>query len=170
MDKRLKVLNVLPYGDIGGSQKFVLSLCTYHDKRLFDVAIAVLFSGGAVSDDISRQDFEVSVLGMRNGFDTPRNARPVLEANPFVAADIARVNAKLMSARLSRCDGQLVVEMNVGHNRDAGPRDDVAQRGGSISTGDRHTHNVSTGGCGGHDLGHSSCDIAGVGVGHRLVL
>ena len=39
MDKRLKVLNVLPYGDIGGSQKFVLSLCTYHDKRLFDVCL-----------------------------------------------------------------------------------------------------------------------------------
>ena len=75
MDKRLKVLNVLPYGDIGGSQKFVLSLCTYHDKRLFDVAIAVLFSGGTVSDDISRQDFDVSVLGMRNGFDWVRALR-----------------------------------------------------------------------------------------------
>jgi len=75
MDKRLRVLNVLPYGDIGGSQKFVLSLCTYHDKRLFDVAIAVLFSGGTVSDDISRQNFEVSVLGMRNGFDCVRALR-----------------------------------------------------------------------------------------------
>lgn len=77
MDRRLKVLNVLPYGDIGGSQKFVLSLCTYHDRRLFDVAIAVLFSGGTVSDDISRQDFEVNVLGMRNGFDWARALRLV---------------------------------------------------------------------------------------------
>ena len=75
MDKRLKVLNVLPYGDIGGSQKFVLSLCTYHDKRLFDVATAVLFTGGPVSEDIARQDFEVNVLGMRNGFDWVRALR-----------------------------------------------------------------------------------------------
>jgi len=75
MDKRLKVLNVLPYGDIGGSQKFVLSLCTYHDKRLFDVATAVLFSGGPVSDDISRQDIGVNILGMRNGFDWFRALR-----------------------------------------------------------------------------------------------
>jgi glycosyltransferase involved in cell wall biosynthesis len=75
MDKRLKVLNVLPYGDIGGSQKFVLSLCTYHDKCLFDVAIAVLFSGGTVSEDISKQDFDVNVLGMRSGFDWVRALR-----------------------------------------------------------------------------------------------
>jgi glycosyltransferase involved in cell wall biosynthesis len=75
MDKRLKVLNVLAYGDIGGSQKFVLSLCTYHDKRLFDVATAVLFSGGPVSDDISEQNIGVNILGMRNGFDWLRALR-----------------------------------------------------------------------------------------------
>ena len=75
MDRRLKVLNVLPYGDIGGSQKFVLSLCTYHDRRLFDVTTAVLFSGGPVSDDISRQAIGVNILGMRSGFDWFRALR-----------------------------------------------------------------------------------------------
>lgn len=77
MGRRLNVLNVLPFGDIGGAQKFVHSLCRYHNKRYFNVKVAILFSGGTVSEKMSRGGYEVSILGMRNGFDFIRALRMI---------------------------------------------------------------------------------------------
>jgi len=69
MNEKIKILYVLPCGDIGGSEKFVLSLCRYSDKSHFDITVCVLFSGGVVSDEIKDYASEVIVLNMRSGFD-----------------------------------------------------------------------------------------------------
>jgi glycosyltransferase involved in cell wall biosynthesis len=77
MARKIRVLNVLPFGDIGGAQKFILSLCRWHDKSRFSVKVAVLFSGGTISDQICNENYEVNILNMRNGFDLTRALRIV---------------------------------------------------------------------------------------------
>ncbi len=72
MDKKIRVLNIVPLGGIGGAEKFVLSLCRGYNKRRFEAMVCVLFSGGTVSDQIAREGYDVTVLNMANGFDLIR--------------------------------------------------------------------------------------------------
>ena len=72
MRRKIRVLNVLPFGGIGGAEKYVLSLCRFHDRNRFDVRVTILFSGGPVSDQIAGEGVEVKIIGMRNGFDLIR--------------------------------------------------------------------------------------------------
>ncbi|MBU4287991.1 MAG: glycosyltransferase [Proteobacteria bacterium] len=74
MDK-VRVLNIVPLGGIGGAEKFVLSLCRGHNKCRFETMVCVLFSGGVVSDQIAREGYDVTVLNMANGFDLIRALR-----------------------------------------------------------------------------------------------
>ena len=69
MNKKVRVLNVLPLGGIGGAEKFVLSLCRHHDKSRFEIIVSVLFFDGKVSRQIAGEGYKVSVLNMVNGFD-----------------------------------------------------------------------------------------------------
>ncbi|MFX0195070.1 MAG: glycosyltransferase [Candidatus Hodarchaeota archaeon] len=59
----------MPLGSVGGAEKFVLSLCRHHDKNRFEIMVCVLFSSGAVSDEIASEGYEVISLNMANGFD-----------------------------------------------------------------------------------------------------
>jgi len=68
----MKILNILTLGSVGGAENFVLSLCRVYDKRRFEVKVAVLLSGGEVSNQIAREGHEVVELEMRNGFDILR--------------------------------------------------------------------------------------------------
>lgn len=77
MQRKVKVLNVLPLGGMGGAEKFVLSLCRHHDKNRFEVMVCVLFASGAVSDQIASEGYEVICLNMANGFDILRAVRLV---------------------------------------------------------------------------------------------
>ena len=72
MAKKVRVLNVLPLGGIGGAEKFVLSLCRHHDRSRFEIMVCVLFSEGLVSRQIASEGFKVSALKMVNGFDLLR--------------------------------------------------------------------------------------------------
>ena len=74
MDK-IRVLNIVPLGGIGGAEKFVLSLCRGHDRSRFEAMVCVLFSGGTVSDQIAREGYDVTALNMANGFDIFRALR-----------------------------------------------------------------------------------------------
>lgn len=69
MQKKIKVLNVLPLGTVGGAENFVLSLCRYHNRQHFETSVCILFNGGAVSDRIAATGCKVFMLNMRNGFD-----------------------------------------------------------------------------------------------------
>lgn len=69
MNRKVRVLNLLPLGGIGGAEKFVLSLCRHHDKDRFEIMVSVLFLDGKVSRQIAGEGYKVSVLSMVNGFD-----------------------------------------------------------------------------------------------------
>jgi len=75
MTKRIKILNVLPLGTVGGAENFVLSLCRHHDNRHFEIIVCILFSEGEVSDQIAAEGYEVLVLNMANGFDFSKAMR-----------------------------------------------------------------------------------------------
>ena len=75
MAKKIRVLNIVPLGGIGGAEKFVLSLCRGYDRSRFEAMVCVLFSGGAVSDQIACEGSDVTVLNMANGFDLIRALR-----------------------------------------------------------------------------------------------
>ncbi len=75
MNRKIKILYVLPLGSIGGAEKFVLSLCHTHDKSQFEIAVCVLFSGTSVAEEIAASGYEVIRLNMKNGFDLLRAVR-----------------------------------------------------------------------------------------------
>jgi glycosyltransferase involved in cell wall biosynthesis len=69
MNRKIKVLNVLATGDMGGAENFVLSLCRHHDTRRFEVMACFLLSGGTASTRIADAGYKVEVLDMTSGFD-----------------------------------------------------------------------------------------------------
>ena len=69
MNKRIRILYVLPLGGIGGAEKYVSFLCRHHDKGRFNPAVCILFSGGETSNQIASDGANVTVLNMKNGFD-----------------------------------------------------------------------------------------------------
>jgi len=82
MDKKIRVLNIVPLGGIGGAEKFVLSLCLGYNKRRFETMVCILLSGGVVSDQIACEGYDVTVLNMANGFDLIRALRliPIIKS------------------------------------------------------------------------------------------
>jgi glycosyltransferase involved in cell wall biosynthesis len=69
MEQRIKILNVLPLGGIGGAEQFVRSLCLHHNSKRFENHVCVLFSQGAISNQIATAGFYVRILDMASGFD-----------------------------------------------------------------------------------------------------
>ena len=67
-----RILHVLTGGGVGGTQRYVQSLCRYHDRSRFRVYVCVLMEGGTVSREIANMGVEVFVLNMSTGFDLPR--------------------------------------------------------------------------------------------------
>ena len=92
----------MPLGGIGGAEKFIVSLCRGHNKSRFEAMVCVLFSGGVVSDQISREGYDVTVLNMANGFDLIRALRliPIIKNRRIDIVNIHGQNplGKLCSA------------------------------------------------------------------------
>src|SRR5690606_22195491 len=86
----------------------------------------------------------------------------------LLAADIARVDAQAVHPVLGDLEGDLVVEMNVGHQRYLHLAPDLAEGVGRLHAGHGDTHDVGTDVLKTLDLGHGGRHVAGLGVGHAL--
>lgn len=71
-EDKIRVLNVLPLGSLGGAENFVLELCRHHDKKRFDVKVCILLSGDTVANKMIQHGIQVFRLNMKNGFDVLR--------------------------------------------------------------------------------------------------
>ncbi len=91
--KRLNILYILPLGRIGGAEKFVLSLCRHHDRRLFNTMVCILFWGDTVADEIRETGCRIFRLNMVNGFDLFRGRRIVTIINTH-AIDIVNIHGQ----------------------------------------------------------------------------
>ena len=83
-------------------------------------------------------------------------------------ADIAGIDAQAGGAGLGGLDGALIMEMDVGDDRDLDLLDDVLQRRGRFLVGARDAHDVDAGLFGAADLRDRRLDVGGQRVGHRL--
>src|SRR5262249_39926991 len=118
--------------------------------------------------------FFQQVLLQRTGVDADSHGAAMVARglddllHPFVAADIARVDAQAGSAAVGGLDGALVVEVDVRDDRHVDLTDDVlqGQRAGLVGAGD--TDDVNAGKFGATDLRDGALDIGGQRIGHGL--
>ena len=101
--------------------------------------------------------------------DVPRVRRRDDGADAVGVADVARVDAEAVDARLGGGDGETPVEMDVRDERDAWRAEaDPAKRLGRGLVGDGEAHDVAAEGHAAADLRDRRLDVARVGVAHRL--
>ncbi len=70
MDRKIRILYELPPGGIGGTEKFMLSLCRNHDKSWFEIVVCIMlpFTGYTVADEIAANGHKFARPNMKNGF------------------------------------------------------------------------------------------------------
>src|SRR5258707_3299678 len=86
----------------------------------------------------------------------------------LLAADVAGVQAQAVHALLEGNEGELVVEVDVGHERDADLPLDLAELLGGVAHGHRAPHDVATRGLQRPDLEQRRLHVPRVGLRHRL--
>ena len=116
----------------------------------------------------------VDLLGQRTGVDPdPKRDLPFLRRGDdldhlVTVRDVAGVEAQAVDARLDRHEGEGVVVVDVGDDRQRRALDDVPQRQGSLAIGHRRAHDLAARLLQLVDLSQRRLDVAGVGLGHRL--
>ncbi len=83
-------------------------------------------------------------------------------------ADIAGVDAQPFQTCFQRRDGQTVVKMNIGYQRQIRTRADGAQSAGGGRIRHGQAHGLTTAGGQTLDLGQGGVHIAGIRIGHAL--
>src|SRR5690606_17078714 len=83
-------------------------------------------------------------------------------------ANVARIQTQPMYTCLHGGERQLVLEMDVGHDRHRRPRDDLGQSLGGLDVVAGDAHDVRAGTPEGVDLSEGSVDIGRLGGRHRL--
>lgn len=121
MSERIKILHVLPLGGVGGAEKFVHSLCRFHDKSRFDISVCILFpfTGYAVADQIAASGLEIIKLNMSNGFDILRASRLIslIKKNN---TDIINIHGQNPLGKLCSILGSAPVVIHTDHGTTAG--------------------------------------------------
>ncbi len=69
MERKIKILHILPMGQTGGAEYFVLSMLKHHDKNKFHSCVAILVCGGEISARMLKEGYYVKEFKMKNGFD-----------------------------------------------------------------------------------------------------
>ena len=85
-----------------------------------------------------------------------------------LVADVARVDAQAVHARPHRGQGQVVIEVDVGDQGQAGSGQERGQRRRRFVVRHGHPHDVAARGAQVLDLGQGRRRVAGVGIGHGL--
>ena len=117
--------------------------------------------------------FFQQVLFQRAGVDADAHGAAVVAggldhlAHPL-AADVAGVDAQAGRAGLGRLDSALVVEVDVGHERDLGRLGDGLEGRGGVLVGAGHAHDVRAGLLQLANLGDGRLRVRRQGVGHGL--
>ena len=88
--------------------------------------------------------------------------------HPIFTADIAGIDANFGRTALSGGNGQLIVKMDVRHQRQRGLFADLSKAAGGLHIGHRQTRHLTAGGLQRPDLGQTSLHIGGLGVQHGL--
>ena len=118
--------------------------------------------------------FLLQILFQRTGVDADTDRDAVMargihhRTDTVFAADVAGVDAQAIDTELGHPQGDLVVEMDVGHQWYADLTFDLAESFGGIHVRHRDAHDVGTGLLQTLDLRDGGGDIVGVGVGHAL--
>ena len=118
--------------------------------------------------------FLQQMLFQRPGVDADAHGAAVIASglddlfDPFVAADIARIDAQAGRTTGGGFQGTTVVEVNVGDDRHLDLLDDVLQRQGAFLVGAGDTNDIDARRLGEPDLRHRPGDIRCEGVGHGL--
>ena len=86
----------------------------------------------------------------------------------FAAADIAGIDPQACRARIGGFQRALIMEMDIGHDRNARGAHDLAQRGGAFHIGARNADDIRARILAAADLVDRGDRIAGQRVGHRL--
>lgn len=119
MGNKIRVLNILTLGGIGGAEKFVLSLCRGYNKRRFEAMVCVLFSGDTVSDQIACEGYDVTVLNMANGFDLIKALRliPIIRGRRI---DIVNIHGENPLSKLCSVLSGVPVVVHTDHGTTVG--------------------------------------------------
>ena len=89
-------------------------------------------------------------------------------ADALGRADIARVDAQAGGAGIGGFERALIMEMDVGDDRDGRGADDLLERGGAFDVGARDADEIDPGFLAAADLGDRRGGVRGRRVGHRL--
>ena len=81
-------------------------------------------------------------------------------------ADIARIDTDFAGAGLSRGDGEAVIKMDIGHQRQRRRGADLPERACRIHIGNRQTRDLAARRCKRIDLRERAPDIGGPGIEH----
>ena len=88
--------------------------------------------------------------------------------DPVLAADVAGVDADLGCAALGCCDGQLIVEMDVSHQRQRTFLADFCEAPCALHVGHSETDHLTARSVKLADLLQRACHVGGLGVEHGL--
>lgn len=69
MNGKIKVLHILWAGGIGGTEEYVTSLVQHINPLRYDIHICFLSGKGPLFDEAVRMNYQVTFIGMKNGFD-----------------------------------------------------------------------------------------------------
>ena len=111
----------MPLGGVGGAEKFVHSLCRYHDRSRFDISVCILFpfTGYAVADEIAASGLEIIKLNMSNGFDLLKASR-LISLIRRKNADIVNIHGQNPLGKLCSILGFAPVVIHTDHGTTAG--------------------------------------------------
>ena len=116
--------------------------------------LQVLFQGACVDADANRD--AVVASGADHG------------ADPVLAADVAGVDAQAVDAKFGDAQGDLVVEVDIRHQRHIHLALDAPKGLGGVHVRHTDAHDIGAGGLERPDLADGRGHVQGVGVGHAL--
>src|SRR5690606_28546248 len=118
--------------------------------------------------------FLLQVLLQRTGIDTdadrntPIARRVDHRSDAIFASDVAGIDAQAIDTQFGHAQSDLVIEMNVGDQRQLYALLDLAEGFGGVHGGYGHPHDIGTGILQPLNLRNGRIDVTGFGVGHAL--
>ena len=85
-----------------------------------------------------------------------------------MAADVAGIDADLVDAFFGAAQGQLIVEVNISHQRNMDGLPDGTDGGSGLHIRHSHTDDLTSGRFQRMDLGHGGSHVGRIGIAHGL--